>query len=70
MFIFNKLQIDDDENKYKSNNCVQFMCECLDDLNDTLKNKYDSRLFIFYGYIDDILTKLITKHNINAIYMN
>lgn len=68
IFIFNPKQIDDN-NKYKSNNCVQFMCECLDELNIEL-NKKKSRLFLFY---DDpsIVIENITKSvpDINAVYI-
>lgn len=69
IFIFNPEQIDDD-NEYKSDNCVQFMCECLDELNQSLKGK-KSRLFYFYG--DPIVTinKLLSEHkNITSVYMN
>jgi deoxyribodipyrimidine photo-lyase len=71
IFIFNPVQITDD-NSYKSNNCVQFMIECLDDLNNELKTK-GSRLFYFYGDTYDILKKIINKsdkYEINSIYIS
>jgi deoxyribodipyrimidine photo-lyase len=71
IFIFNPVQITDD-NSYKSNNCVQFMIECLEDLNKELKTK-GSRLFYFYGDTYDILKKIINKsekYEINSIYIS
>lgn len=69
IFIFNPVQLSN-SNKYKSNNCIQFMCECLDDLNLELE-KHKSRLFLFYGNPIQILKKLIkTYDDIEAIFMN
>jgi deoxyribodipyrimidine photo-lyase len=48
VFIFDSNQITDN-NSYKSSNCVQFMIECLDELNDSLEEK-GSRLFLFLLY--------------------
>ena len=68
IFIFNPTQIDD-TNKYKSNNCVQFMCECLDELNDSLKSK-KSRLFYFYGEPVDVVESILKHHKeIMSVYM-
>lgn len=69
IFILNPTQIDN-VNKFKSNNCVQFMCESLDDLDETLIKK-KSKLFLFYDYPHIIIEKLL-KHdkNIEAVYMN
>jgi deoxyribodipyrimidine photo-lyase len=68
IFIFNPKQIDS-KNKYKSDNCVQFMCESLDSLDKQL-NKKGSRLFYFYDDPKDILSNLIIKLNLNAIYIS
>jgi deoxyribodipyrimidine photo-lyase len=65
IFVFTPEQIDD-TNKYKSNNCVQFMCESLVDLNDQL-NKCRSRLFYFYGKIKTIVEKFVTDYDIDSI---
>jgi deoxyribodipyrimidine photo-lyase len=69
IFIFNPKQIEN-TNKYKSDNCVQFMCESLDELNEELEKK-DSRLYIFYDE-PDIIIKNLLKNNkeINAVYIN
>ena len=67
IFIFNPKQLDN--NPYKSDNCVKFMCECLDNLNQQLKKK-KSRLFYFYGEPIDILSKLVKTYNVNCIFFN
>lgn len=74
IFILNPSQLNDKENTYKSNNCVQFMMECLDELNGELK-KLGSRLFYFYDDTEDILKKIIkyfnnSKQNLGGIYIN
>ena len=58
IFILNPSQLNDKKNSYKSNNLVQFMMECLDELNEELK-KYGSRLFYFYGENEEIIKKII-----------
>jgi len=72
VFIFDANQITD-KNTYKSNNCVQFMIECLDELDEELKNK-GSRLFYFYGNdYETIVNKIINnsdKYEIKSIYIS
>jgi len=60
VFILDKYQIKkSSHNKYYfSNNAVQFMCESLYDLNQSLI-KYDSYLRIYYGHPKKIINKLI-----------
>jgi deoxyribodipyrimidine photolyase len=71
IFIFDANQITDN-NSYKSNNCVQFMIECLDELNDSLEEK-GSRLFYFYSTdYESTIRKIIRnsdKYEINSIYI-
>jgi deoxyribodipyrimidine photo-lyase len=62
IFILNPEQL---KSPYSSNNCIQFMCESLVDLDKSLK-KYDSRLFLFYG--DPV--KILKKLKPTTIYMN
>ena len=69
IFILNPSQLNEKENSYKSDNCVQFMMECLDELNSDLK-KIDSRLFYFYGDNETIIKKIIKYADIQAIYIN
>lgn len=65
IFIFTPEQIGSN-NKYKSNNCVQFMIESLKDLNKQLSSK----LICFYGGNNSIINYLIDELNINAIGFN
>ena len=67
IFIFTPEQLVN--NKYKSDNAVQFMMESLEDLNKDL-NKKKSRLHLFYGSPDDVISKLIKKYDINAVFAN
>lgn len=59
-FIFTPEQVEN--NPYKSNHCLQFMIESLEDLNRQLKN----RLYLFYGSPDTIIEKL----DIDAVICN
>lgn len=56
VFIFTKEQLS--KNQYKSDNCVQFMCESLDDLNHDL-DEIGSKLFCFYGEFESTLKSII-----------
>lgn len=67
IFIFTPEQLKN--NEYKSNNCVQFMIESLQDLNDQLL-KQKSRLFFFYASPHIAIENIIKKHNIDAVYVN
>ena len=62
IFILNEEQIiKNNKNKYYfSNNAVQFICESLIDLNNQLI-KYGSKLYLFLGNPNKIITKLINK---------
>lgn len=68
IFIFTPTQLTK-KNKYKSDNCVQFMMESLDELDKALRKK-NSRLFYFYNEPHIILDKLIKKLKVNAVYFN
>jgi deoxyribodipyrimidine photo-lyase len=71
IFVFTPEQITD-KNTYKSNNCVQFMIECLEELDESLK-KVGSRLFYFYGDTVDMINKIIKnsdKYEFNSIYIS
>jgi deoxyribodipyrimidine photo-lyase len=72
VFIFDSNQITDN-NSYKSSNCVQFMIECLDSLNDLLEEK-GSRLFYFYSTdYESTIKKIIKnsdKYEIKSIYIS
>lgn len=68
IFIFTPEQLKN--NKFKSDNAVQFMMESLDNLDSDLK-KRGSRLFYFYGTPDDVISKLLSKDkDIGAVFVN
>ena len=70
IFIMTPEQLDDKKNQYKSDNCVQFMFESLDDLDQNLKKK-KSKLFYFYGTPHEVVEDLMEKVNdIEAVYVN
>lgn len=69
VFIFNPAQIDRSKNAYFSDNCVQFMVQCLKDLNDQLKDE-GGRLYFFHGTDDAIFDKLSKEVTIKAIASN
>lgn len=60
-------------NTFKSDNCVQFMMESLEDLNQRLEKK-DSRLFFFFGkpsdVIDIILHDNVFGKDIESVFVN
>ena len=65
IFIFNPKQISKDKNKFFSNNSVQFMCECLKDLE-----KQIGKLYYFHGDDLEILEKLGSIINIKCVAFN
>jgi deoxyribodipyrimidine photo-lyase len=71
IFIFDPQQIKlSEHNKYYfSNNAVQFICECVDDLNLQLKQK-KSKLNVFYGKPHTIIGKIIKEIKIDIIGYN
>jgi deoxyribodipyrimidine photo-lyase len=54
------------ENKYRSNNAIQFMMESLRDL----KHQLGGKLNIYYGKTISIVGQLIRKYKINAVWCN
>lgn len=66
IFIFTPDQLK--KNPYKSDNCVQFMMESLDDLDKQLKKKR-KRLIYFYGKPVKVIEKLLKK-GIDGIFFN
>lgn len=67
IFIFTPEQITN--NKYKSNNAVQFMCYSLIELNDNLQNN-NSKLHMFYGDTITIIEQIIKTINVSSIIFN
>lgn len=69
IFVFNDVQVDKQKNSFKSDNCVQFMCETLDELNDEIK-KHGSKLYFFKGDTENIINKIIKEKEIDAIFIS
>ena len=69
IFIFTSKQIDKKKNEYRSDNCVQFLCESLSDLDKQLKS-HKSQLYIFYDDSRtnefDIIESLIKMKGIDS----
>ena len=57
VFIFNPKQIGS-SNKYKSDKCIQFMCESLDELNNELRHK-NTKLFMFHDNPENVVKNMI-----------
>lgn len=70
IFIFTKTQLSS-SNKYKSERCVQFMIESLEELDGLLRKK-GSKLWYFYASGDEasIIKKLIRSEDITQVYVN
>lgn len=68
IFIFTPEQVSS-ENKYKSNNSVQFMIESLQDLSYQIK-KHGGHLYTFYGHNDKVVSDCIKAFNIDVVCFN
>ena len=66
-FIFTPEQVTN--NIYKSDNSIQFMIECLKDLERIIKSK-NGKLLIFYGSTISIIEKVIKDLNIDILACN
>lgn len=69
IFIFTPEQLVN--NPYKSEHCVKFMIESLEELDSSLR-KHKSKLFYFYGHPDKIVQKLLANKSldVNAVFIN
>lgn len=67
-FIFDPRQIGK-ENNYRSDNCVQFMIESLQEVDKYLA-KHKGNLYTFYGQAENLVEELLQKLPINAVYFN
>jgi deoxyribodipyrimidine photo-lyase len=66
-FIFTPEQLE--KNPYRSDHCVKFMIESLQDLQEQLKEK-GGKLYFFKGHPDEIVKKCITKLKVEAVVVN
>ena len=69
IFIFPPEQIDEDKNKYFSNNTVQFMIESLHELSDNIKDN-KGKLYFFKGDTLEVLKNIHKKIGIESISYN
>jgi len=62
LFILDSTQIVQTKanDNYFSSNAVQFVCECIEDLNSEL-DKLESKLYLLYGIPDQVLKQLLSK---------
>lgn len=67
IFIFTPEQID--KNPYKSERCLNFMLESLQELDDSLR-ELGGRLFYFKGPIEEVLNRCVRELQIDAIAVN
>jgi deoxyribodipyrimidine photo-lyase len=67
-FIVNPQQVGPD-NHYRSMHALQFMAECLAELDAQLRSK-GSHLYLFYGHPEQILTSLVAQVTIDAVFVN
>jgi deoxyribodipyrimidine photo-lyase len=68
IFIFTPEQVGDN-NKYKSENSVQFMIESLQDLSSQV-SKSGGHLYTFYGHNDKIIAECIQAFHIQIVCFN
>jgi deoxyribodipyrimidine photo-lyase len=68
IFIFTPEQVGKN-NKFRSDNCVQFMIESLKDLETEIKNN-GGKLYFFYEDNIKVIKKCIDELNINAVGFN
>lgn len=69
IFIFTPEQVVSSNNKYKSNNSVQFMIESLNDLASQI-SKMGGKLLTFYGHNTTIISHLIKALDIQLVCFN
>ena len=69
IFIFDPKQISPKKNKYFSNNCVQFMCESLQDLAQSINEK-NGKLAFFSGDPVKVIQNITQKYPIKRIGFN
>jgi deoxyribodipyrimidine photo-lyase len=66
-FIFTPEQIQ--KNPYRSDACLQFMLESLEDLSSQLK-KMGGRLYLFFGHPESIVEQCIEKIGVDQVVVN
>lgn len=67
-FIFDPVQASTD-NKYKSNNALQFMIHSLEELSQEIKS-HKGKLYIFYGDTEKTISQLLKSQKATALFSN
>jgi deoxyribodipyrimidine photo-lyase len=67
IFIFDPASLTN--NPYRGDNCLQFMLECLSDLDGSLRT-IGSQLFVFQGKPSDVLAQIVQASKIDAVFVN
>ena len=70
VFIFDPIQIDPKKNEYFSDNCVQFLVESLDDLNEDIKKRYGGSLVLFHGDTMKVIDDIHKNYGFEYLSMN
>jgi deoxyribodipyrimidine photo-lyase len=70
VFIFDPIQINPKKNEYFSSNCVQFMIESLEDLDNDINKRFNSSLLLFRGDTMSIIKHIYSKYQFNYLSMN
>lgn len=66
-FILDKRQVK--ENKYRSNNALQFMLNSLQELDNQLR-KRKGRLYLFYDIAEEVIERLLSSLKIDLVTIN
>ena len=69
VFIFDPRQIDADKNPYFSAPAFSFMLQSLHELDEALRHR-GSRLYIYTGAPEEIVSSLITNDGVDAVMVN
>jgi len=68
IFIFDPRQVGP-QNTYRSSNCIQFMCESLEDLAHQIKKKKGT-ISLFKEKAETVVAKIIKQKQVNALFLN
>jgi len=69
VFIFDPRQVDRKQNKYFSEPAFQFLLNSLKELNEDLRAR-DSQLYVFSGDPAEVVSSLIKKDGVEAVFVN
>jgi deoxyribodipyrimidine photo-lyase len=66
-FIFTPEQIE--KNPYRSDHCLRFMHDCLEELDEELRSHH-SQLFFFHGEPHEVVERIIAELKVEAVVVN